>query len=80
MQLGAGIEVHHLRVCFIFINHVRALHSLVHHLRDFEHLLNGVALRFVQLLGVERDAGLRLEKLADLANEDDAVLLIFNVV
>lgn len=80
MQFAGCVEVHHLSIGFIVVNNFTRLHSLIHHLGNFKHFLNSVALSLIQLFGVELDARLALEQLADLANERDTVFLILNVV
>ena len=80
MQLGAGVEVHHLRVHLIVIIHFCRLHSLIHHRSNLEHLLDCKSLCLVETLRVQSETGFLSEQGAYLLDKLDTVVALIDVV
>ena len=80
MELGAGVEVHHLRVHLIVIVHLSRLHRLVHHLSYLQHFLNCKSLSLIKALRVQSDACSLRKQGADLFDEFDTIFTLIDVV
>lgn len=80
VQLGASVEIHHLRVRLVIVIHFGRLHGLVHHRGDFQHLLNGVTLSLIKTLRIQSYSRLLLEQGAYLFDKLDTIFALIDIV
>ena len=80
VELGARVEVHHLRIHLVVVVHLSRFHRFVHHCCNLEHLLDGEALSLVEPLWIQSETGLLSKQGADLLDKLDTVVTLIDII